>query len=223
MTPRKTRARNQHAGSTSLSQPPLVSDYDSEVIYTAPPTMRTASEINFSVIRRHLPSLTSILAISPSTHLYKYDPATGEWDRTGVEGTMFVCALEINPMTGIQRHCIILLNRKGLENCIIGNEEIDVVEITPEYLILKMKDGGEEDEARVLGFYMVTDEPSEREAICQMVKSHWELAMVEAEILDSTEGTLVNYGEESVGAGNRAGEGTGMGRRLSLSQLFGHR
>lgn len=226
MTPRKTRTRN-HAASTS--QPPLVSDYDSEAQYTLPGTQRTREEINFSVLKRYVPSLTQILEIAASAYIYTLNNATSEWEKTGIEGTLFVCELTASPITGTPRHCIVVLNRKGLENLIVESGEIQAVEIQDQFLLLKFRSReGEEEQEKILGFFMTTNGAEERERICLAVKSHWEMAMREREEGEGMEGMVENFGDEGyVGAGGVMGEAAGeyrpMGRRLSLTELFGQR
>jgi len=228
MTPRKTRTRN-HAGSTS--QPPLVSDYDSEAQYTAPSTLRTREEINYSVLKRYVPSLAAILEIAPSAYIYTLNNTTESWEKTPIEGTLFVCELAPSPITGTPRHCIVVLNRKGMENVIVFSEEIQAVDIAPDFLSLKFRsrENGNgfvqeaKEEEKILGFFMTADGDG-KERVCQAVKSHWEMAMRERESGKGMEGMVENYGDEGYGGGGAMGEGTGewkpMGRRLSMSELF---
>jgi hypothetical protein len=233
MTPRKTRTRN-HAASTS--QPPLVSDYDSEAQYTAPSTLRTREEINHAVLKRYVPSLSAILEIAASAYIYTLNNETAEWEKTGIEGTLFVCELTPSPITGIPRHCIVVLNRKGLENLIVYSGEIQAVEISDQFLLLKFRSrenrNGFAQEAKeqekILGFFMTAD-GDVKERICRAVKSHWEMAMRERESGEGIEGMVENFGDEAYGVsgggmmGEVAGESKPMGRRLSLTELFGHR
>jgi hypothetical protein len=231
MTPRKTRTRN-HASSTS--QAPLVSDYDSEAQYTAPGTLRTREEINHSVIKRYVPSLSEILEIAASAYIYTLSNTTSEWERTGIEGTLFVCELTPSPITGSPRHCVVVLNRKGLENLIVFSEELQNVEISDEFLLLKFRsrESGNgfvqetKEQEKILGLFMTADGDA-KERVCLAVKSHWEMAMRERESGEGMEGMVENFGDEGYGGGGMMGEAAGeskpMGRRLSLTELFGHR
>jgi Dcp1-like decapping family len=231
MTTRKTRSRN-HASSTS--QPPIVSDYDSEAQYTAPGKLRTREEINHSVLKRYVPSLSAILEIAASAYIYTLNNTTGEWERTGIEGTLFVCELTPSPITGKPRHCIVVLNRKGLENLIVFSEELQNVEISDEFLLLKFRSRQNENEfvqetkeqEKILGLFMTADGDA-KERVCLAVKSHWEMAMRERESGEGMEGMMENFGDEGYSGGGVMGEVAGeskpMGRRLSLTELFGHR
>lgn len=231
MTPRKTRTRN-HA--SSASQPPLVSDYDSEAQYTAPTSLRDRDEMNFSVIKRYVPNLSEIVDIAQSAHIYTFSHSEATWEKTGIEGSMFVCELTPSPITGAPRHCIIVLNRKGLENLIIHSSELQHVEITDQFLLLNIRskddfvlqDQDQNQETKILGFFLTTNGPEAREKFCQTVKSHWEMAMMERASQESREGMVENFGDEGYGGG-AMGEGIGeyrpMGRRISMSELFGPR
>jgi hypothetical protein len=229
MTPRKTRTRN-HA--SSASQPPLVSDYDSEVQYTAPTTLRDRDEMNFSVIKRYVPTLSEIVDIAPSAHIYTFSHSENTWERTGIEGSMFVCQLTPSPITGVPRHCIIVLNRKGLENLIINSSELQHVEITDQFLLLHIRSKedlvlqDQDQEIKILGFFLTTNGPEAREKFCQTVKGHWEMAMVKRASQEGREEMVENFGDEGYD-GDTMGEGIGvykpMGRRISMSELFGPR
>ena len=146
--------------------------------------------------------------------------------KSGVEGTLFVCQLTPSPITGAERHCIVILNRKGLENVIIESGEIANVEITDEFLLLQFNRqddslGGEV--SNILGFFMHDYEEFPREHICQLVKQHWEIAMADRAQTESQAGMVENYADESFGGKALGVEYKPMGRRLSLTELFGQR
>jgi hypothetical protein len=149
---------------------------------------------------------------------------------------MFVCELTPSPITGTPRHCIVVLNRKGLENLIVESGEVQAVEIQDQFLLLKFRSREREpgfvqeakEQEKILGFFMTTNDADTRDRICQLVKSHWEMAMREKESGEGMEGMVENFGDEGyevVGGvvGEAAGEYKPMGRRLSLTELFGQR
>jgi len=201
--------------------------------------------MNFSVIKRYVPNLSQIVDIAQSAHIYTLSPAEvtkpATWERTGIEGSIFVCELTPSPITGGPRHCIIVLNRKGLENLIIHSSELQHVEITDQFLLLNIRnkedlflqDQDQQRETKILGFFLTTDGPETRERFCQTVKSHWEMAMMERASDEGREGMVENFGDErygdgyGIGVGGAVGEGAGeskpMGRRISMSELFGPR
>lgn len=115
----------------------------------APAISRTASDLNLSVLRRHDPAILSILSIAPYAVIYTFSIAASTWEKSGVEGALFVCSLadSIHPDTGAaitDRSAVFVLNRRGLENFSLELVSAENVEITAEYVILQggqVKDG----------------------------------------------------------------------------------
>jgi hypothetical protein len=213
-TPRRTRQRHQN--SESHAQAPLqASDYDSEAFYVEPPHTRTRDQINEDVIKKYVPSLNNIIAVGPNAVIYTFAPDFGNWDKANIEGSMFICQLTPSPVTGGTRHCIIVLNRKGVENLIIESSEIEDVEIKDEILILRFQSHGE---IKTMGVYIHGDEYYPRDYICQLVKAHWETAMEERTEVGSEE-----YDGDVLQSIEASEENRPMGRRISLSELFGRR
>ncbi|KAK2630112.1 hypothetical protein QTJ16_000932 [Diplocarpon rosae] len=213
-TPRKSRRHNQNSIQAS--------DHDNEGIYNAPVPARSPAQINFAVIRRYVPALEAIISYAPSAQLYTMQP-TGSWEKqANVEGTLFICQLTPSPITGGSRHCIVLLNRKGLENLIVESGEIQNVEITEQgYLMLGFKPRAEshQTEMKVLCLFIQADDPP-REAICQMIKGHWEEATRERSLAGGSDG-ISNLGDGFIPSTEGHEDQKTMGRRLSLSELFG--
>ncbi|RDL40388.1 PH protein [Venustampulla echinocandica] len=213
MTPRKTRQRHQN--STAPAQPAVIqaSDYESEAYYQGPITTRTNTELNLSVLRHHVPSIRSILSIAPSAQIYTYLPATTSWNKTDIEGTLFVCQLAPLPLSDAPQYCIVVLNRKGLENLIVHMNGIENVEITEEFLIVGVRslDHGqqqnlEDADMKAIGLFIHADKQDTREVNCRLIKEKWEEVRL-------------------TGSGNAVTEpsnlGPMVGRRLSLTDLFG--
>ncbi|KAI0993757.1 hypothetical protein K3495_g14427 [Podosphaera aphanis] len=192
-------------------------DIDSEQPFTATVEPHALNKINFTVLQRYVPSLKNIIAIAASASIYILTPddseAGAEWKRAEIEGTLFVCQLENSRTTGTERHCIVVLNRKGMDNLIIESGEIENVEITTEFLTLQFSSNGE---VRILGFFIQSSICS-REDICNLIKGHWESARLAQ--LDSGD-SFDREGPDSIeqNQGNKP-----MGRRLSLSELFSRR
>jgi len=191
------------------------SDYDSEAFYPETAASRTIEQINEAVIRKYVPSLVQIIAVATNAVIYTFDPDSSNWDKANIEGSMFVCQLSPSPITGGARHGVIVLNRKGMENLIIESGEIEVVEIQEEILILKFQRG---EEGKVMGVYIHGSGSAPRDYICQLVKAHWETAMEEREQVGEEE-----YDEEVLQSIEASEESRPMGRRISLSELFGRR
>jgi hypothetical protein len=132
---------------------------------------------------------------------------------------MFVGKLSPSPITGSQRHCIIVLNRKGMENLIIESGEIESVEITDQFLLLSF--GAKDEPSKILGFFIKADDQMHsREYMCQLVKEHWEMAKMDR--YRSGQQEAVSYDDE-VMESIEEGANRPLGRRLSLSELFGAR
>ncbi|KAI6247024.1 mRNA-decapping enzyme-like protein [Erysiphe necator] len=174
---------------------------------------RLHAEMNFSVLRRYVPSLRDIIAIAASASIYTLTPdnsETGaEWKRADIEGTLFVCELGYGP----DQHCLVVLNRKGRDNLIIQFGEIVDVEVTNEFLILRFSSNGE---ARILGFFIQCSGCS-REEICELIKGLWEAATKQP-----VSSRPININENPKIIETKT-EFKPIGRKLSLSELFGRR
>ncbi|PYH80455.1 PH domain-like protein [Aspergillus uvarum CBS 121591] len=102
----------------------------------APPPLRTNEDLNLSVLRRHNPTITSILSLAQYAVVYIFSPSTRQWEKSGVEGTLFVCQRSQGEL-GEERYSVFVLNRRGLHNFDLPLTDGDNVEITEEYIILK--------------------------------------------------------------------------------------
>ena len=236
MTPQKnTRRKNnnsqpnpnfRHASSNSQSHLQSyqiqASDYESEAYIPPTTEKRTNEEINFSVLQRYIPNLQSIISIAPSTQIYTFSPETHTWEKTNTEGTLFVCELTPSPLTGAPQHCVMVLNRRGMENLIIETREIENVEITEQFLLVTLSSQGE---LKTLGFYMYDDKTETKAVNCQQIMKLWEAAMNEREQegeLAEKYGLNAEQGEEMARGLSMSGQRP-MGRKLSLTELFGQR
>jgi hypothetical protein len=193
-TPRKGRAPRAHQRNTSTNAVG-VSDYESDAfnhIQThIPPPTRTNTELNLSVLRHHNARIRTILSIAANAVVYIFTPATQSWEKSGVEGTLFVCDQED------ERYCIVVLNRRGLDNLILDLGSTEDVEITPELLILRFQDGNGQ---KVMGLWIHKDKDDTREINAGLIQQCWQKA-VEANSA---------IGDESVE----------VGRQISLQDLF---
>ncbi|KAF7545193.1 hypothetical protein G7Z17_g9374 [Cylindrodendrum hubeiense] len=208
--PRKARHSRQPS-----NRIPAVSDYESDAAayssmhnaYTPPPP-RTNTELNLSVLQRYLPSIHTILSIAANAVIYTFGSESGSWDKSGVEGTMFVCAQ--SPLSEDPSHrpraCVFVLNRRGLDNVIVDLARVSDVEISGELVIMRVEGEWEEGE-KVLGVWIHNDKDETREVNAAMIQDSWKIAR--------TAGLVETQGPE-VGPAMQA-----MGRRLSLSDLFG--
>lgn len=211
MTPLKTQARQKNHPPRQQQQA-QVSYYDSETPYHPPPTTRTNTNLNLSVLRRYVPSIAEILSIAKSTDLYTYSPALQAWERAEINGTMFVCKLQTidNP----EAYCIVVLNKKGLDNLIIGVADMLNVEITTEFLIVRFRDNEDE---KVLGFFIHESEPGQREGNSKIIEECWQKVMGEQNDGGQSHAEVFEDFVDEERAPPVAGQ------RLSLTDLFGTR
>lgn len=210
-TPRKGR----HARHPS-NRIPAVSDYESDAAAIAksyePPAPRTNTELNLSVLRRYLPSIRTILSIAANAVVYTIPDGSEQWEKTGIEGTTFVCAQAPAPEDASQnpRACVFVLNRRGLDNVVVDLATVTHVEMNQELLILRVAAAdGEGSGSRWLGLWIHNDQAETRNVNFAMVQEAWKIARA-----NSTTALAEGQGAE-VGPAMQA-----MGRRLSLGELF---
>ncbi|RBR14316.1 uncharacterized protein FIESC28_07746 [Fusarium coffeatum] len=169
-TPRKARHSRQPS-----NRIPAVSDYESDAaaIHTdsyAPPPPRTNTELNLSVLQRYLPTIHTILSIAANAVIYTFDSSTEGWKKSGVEGTMFVCAQSPLPEDPGQRPraCVFVLNRRGLDNVIVDLSRVSHAEVSGELVIMKVEGDWEEGD-NVMGVWIHNDRDETREVASVMV------------------------------------------------------
>ncbi|KAF7934244.1 uncharacterized protein EAE97_008604 [Botrytis byssoidea] len=230
MTPRKPRQRQNHPGPSQLSQV-QASDYDTEtpILGPAPPT-RTNEELNLSVLRRYHPSIKKITSLAASATMYMFSLESKTWEKLPIEGTLFVCELLPSPTTGAEDHCIVVLNRKGLNNIIHDFSEMNNVEINGEYLywtVEKSETVGGTPVAKAYGIYIHDDETGTRVANQSEILKNWKKTQATMLDVQTMESMVENHGNsESQGPQTQIPtsqvEAQG-GRRLSITDLFGAR
>lgn len=189
------------------------SDYEIEPVYQAP-APRTNTELNMSVLKRYLPSITSILSIAASATIYTFHKTLQSWEKSGIEGTLFVCQC-VCPRTGGETFCIVVLNRRALENLIVDVADLLSVDIKGEFLLLQVgfwDDEGEQSD-KTLGVFMHPDKEDTMQTNSLLVRQCWE----------KTRGRGGSQPVEE--RGNDLGEHVpeqlhGRGRKLSLKDLF---
>ncbi|KAF2841691.1 PH domain-like protein [Patellaria atrata CBS 101060] len=236
MSTRKSRPRNQ----TPHNLPPpqqqqqqiLASDYETDALPPAPPP-RTNAELNLAVLQRHNDTVTSILSIAPYAVIYVFSPTSQQWEKHGIEGTLFVCSQTPGPL-GEDRFCVIILNRRGLENFVLGLERKEDVEITAEYVILQMREGdagngSEGTHVKIFGIWIFSEPaPSSTERTREINAKVIQDCAAHAENSRMVIERAIAHNSNGNGTGNAAieeseSEATGsvpMGRHVSLRDLF---
>ena len=159
MTSRKAKQRQPQPHA-----PNPVSDYDSDFNVPSPadaplpPPTRTNTELNLSVLKRHLPDAISIVSLASFVVVYVFSPMTHQWEKNGMEGTLFICELSPIP-SATERYAVFVLNRRGLDNFKLELLDSDDVDITEEYVILQ--EHNDEDAITAYGLWIFTEpEPS---------------------------------------------------------------
>ena len=117
----------------------------------------TNETLNLSVLQRHLPSTVSIVFLAPYAVIYIYNITTKAWEKSGIEGTLFVTELRNDG------HAVVVLNRRGLNNFILHLKSAEEVEVTDEYVILQGNGednlgNGNADERKVYGLWVFEEE-----------------------------------------------------------------
>lgn len=209
MTPPKSRRKHHH------HQPqPATTDYDTDTLANAAVdyevNQRTVEDLNTSVLRRYLPSIHTILDIANYAVLYTFNPDAQAWQKADIEGTLFVCA------TAPDEFCVMILNRRGLENFVADILSPGDIEVSGEYLYLRSETDGE-----TYGLWIFSEDETstadQREIIHRLIV---ELAKkAEASRVETSNGhDATEIAEDTTEA---EAESVPMGRQLSLRELFG--
>ncbi|KAL1304463.1 hypothetical protein AAFC00_003457 [Neodothiora populina] len=150
-------------------QQTLQSDYDTDVANMTdtnapvqaqsplPVPARTNEDLNLLVLKRHCPSVVDILTVANFAVVYTFSPSSSQWEKCGIEGTLFVCRLEsefpAGAETPVERYNVIVLNRKGLDNFSTDVTSSEAVQITDEYIIV------DDGEGLVYGLWIFSEPP----------------------------------------------------------------
>ncbi|CAG9942404.1 unnamed protein product [Clonostachys rosea f. rosea IK726] len=212
-TPRRSR-HNRHPS----NRIPAISDYESDAAqmqpeydYAPPPPTRTNTELNLAVLQRYLPSIRTILSIAASAVIYTFAPTEQRWDKSGVEGTMFVCAQGPLPDDPAQRPrlCVFVLSRRGLENLVVDLARVSHVEVMDELVIMRVEDDGSTRRGeQVLGVWVHNDKTETRDVNAAVIQESWKAARVAGRTED--QGPELGPAMQAIGS-----EG-----RLTIDDLF---
>jgi len=153
-----------------LQPQPAQSDYDTETdaaIITAPPPTRTNTELNLLVLRRYVPEIDHIVAIAPFAVVYIFSAETQQWEKSGQEGTLFLCQLSASE-TEYVRYNVVILNRKSLDNFITELVSGEDIEITEQYVILQVL--GEDGAPSIYGLWIFEDGSGTKEVMASAIQ-----------------------------------------------------
>ncbi|GFF56138.1 mRNA-decapping enzyme subunit 1 [Aspergillus udagawae] len=215
-----------------------------------PPPLRSNEELNLSVLRRHNPSVNSILSLAPYAVVYLFNPTSRQWEKSGVEGSLFVCQLSQGKL-GEERYSVFVLNRRGLNNFDILLTDGDNVELTEEYVIIKSDydmdttqgmnnnndyNGAQKNanpaDVRIYGLWIFSEPPPNSTAETRTINAHMirECAVhagqslkIAHERLDAARqnGLHVAAAAAEAGSMDEMYSSVPMGRQISLKDLFG--
>lgn len=174
MGPRKKNVRADQLN----PQPTPASDYDTDTAaltdatasaMTAAPPVRSNNELNLLVLKRYVPPIERIISIAPFAVVYLFSPESQQWEKCGIEGTLFVCQLQ--PAEGRVRYNVVILNRKSLDNFVTELVSGDDIEITEQYVILQVM--GEDGAPNIYGLWIFSDEKEQvdtREVVANAIQ-----------------------------------------------------
>ena len=210
MTPRKPKYQQLQQQQVALQPSDYESDLNNISDAIPPPPSRTDHELNISVLKRHDNSVVSLEYVTPYAVVYVFSPTTQQWEKSGIEGTAFVCGLTPNDES-VYRYAVIVLNRRGLENFSIELRSTNDVEITEEYVILQSERDGV---PQVHGLWVFCEPPpastsQQREATARKIQEC------------AARGELGRKLVEEQQASTQAQTDNAMSRSLSLRELFG--
>ncbi|KAI9805190.1 MAG: hypothetical protein M1825_001026 [Sarcosagium campestre] len=242
MPPRKNKIRHSAPAATS-HQTELPFNVDELAASLPSPTTKTNAELNLSVLQRHHSDITSIISIAPYAVVYIFSSSEQQWEKSGIEGTLFVCQLAAD--YGIERYSAIILNRRGLENFAVELHSSADVDITEDYVILRAEEGsaaegdGDSQEQptkqRIYGLWIFCEPAPSSTANTRAINAQIiQDCAVQAEMSRRNVATAAGLSarvvihahtaeqEAEMGEAEEAAlESEPMGRQLSLRELFG--
>lgn len=210
MAPRRAHGRP--------SQPqPQPSDYETDAapanVDVPLPPPRSNEELNVAVLRRIYRELLAIEHVTPYAALYTFNLETQQWEKVGIEGTLFVCQLTPSPI-GAERYCAIIYNRRGLDNFYQELTSSDEMEIADPYVIIQ----GE----AVYGVWIFADPPPATTANCRIETAEKMMEVADrARASREAKERVGKNGLREATESTSAMASTPMGRQLSLRELFG--
>ncbi|KAL4806119.1 hypothetical protein BDV18DRAFT_138731 [Aspergillus unguis] len=220
----------------SYIDPQQILEHQNQSLPSAPP--RTNEELNLSVLQRHNPAVKSIQSIAPFAVVYTFSPSTRQWEKTGVEGTLFVCQLIAGDL-GEERYSVFVLNRRGLNNFDLPLTDGENVEITEEYIILKSDANPDpsnpkaNSDIRIYGIWVFSEPPPSSTAETRSINAQviLECASIAGQSFkiarDRLEAARQNGLHTAAAAAttmdplNEMQGSVPMGRQISLRDLFG--
>ncbi|KAF2668964.1 PH domain-like protein [Microthyrium microscopicum] len=181
--------------------------------------------LNLRVLRRHWPDTEVLVTTAPYAVVYIFAPTTQTWEKSGIEGTLFITAYKTPTQPPEEEsYRVSVLNRRGLDNFSAELGGPEYVDVTPEYIIIKSAD-----DAQIYGLWIFAEPPpsstADLRSMCALIMvecanraadSRKVIADRQSEALERA---LVTSQPSPAVAPDLGGEP--MGRQLSLRELFG--
>ncbi|KAI1273883.1 PH domain-like protein [Xylaria sp. FL0933] len=223
--------RRQHHHHQQQQNPLPTSDYESDTAqYMAsnasvqPAAGRTNPELNLGVLRRYLPSITSVLSIAANAVVYTFESGS-QWKRTNMEGTMFICSQRKVPGEAGESGCLFILNRKGLQNFVLDLDNVGNFELAGGLLIFKLDyatnevqlESGEAVTPLVIGLWTYAEDESERETNAALITDMWSQALSTRE---ARQDAVASDPAPFVALAEAGAAAQATGRRLDVNDLF---
>ena len=215
MAPHKSKARAHQP----QPPPPQPSDYETDApppaVDVPLPPPRSNEELNFSVLRRIYPELAAIEHVTPYAALYTFTRETQQWEKVGIEGTLFLCRLTPSPI-GADRFSVAILNRRGLDNFYLELTSEEEMEFTDPYVILQ--------DDQIYGIWVFADPPPASTANCRTETANKIMQAAEkARLSRESKEQEASFAVQQTVEDGQTPTATLMGRQLSLRELFGQR
>ncbi|KAH9884224.1 hypothetical protein F4778DRAFT_121507 [Xylariomycetidae sp. FL2044] len=231
----------QPTSQTQARQPLGASDYESDTTHymaTHPPTApaalagRSNTELNLSVLKRYDPAISNVLAIAASSVVYTFHHNPERWDRSNVEGAMFVCSRGGGPDQITDDICLFVLSRKSLNNFVVDLSIVSDFEITDKLLIFNLEEqadevlmeNGEPCRPNVIGIWLYGENDADKQTNVALIHELWDRVRTvkgEKELIDMAGSMGVNAASATSTSAAGATGATATGRRISLSEIFG--
>lgn len=163
----RTRAAQNHTRT-------LQSDYDTDAATMtdtapapapAPVQRRTNEEMNMIALQRIDPSVIAIQSLANFAVVYTFNIESSEWEKCGIEGTLFVCKLTPEILPGapnspVERYRVIVINRKGLDQDFSADLlKSEYIDITDQYIIVTSEELGEDGQQKYYGLWIFSEPP----------------------------------------------------------------
>ncbi|KAJ1969171.1 hypothetical protein H4R35_006214 [Dimargaris xerosporica] len=93
---------------------------------------QSKADVNLQVLRRHDRSVTRIVDLASHVVIYRFNHSKNEWEKQGVEGTLFVYERSQVPY-----YSFMVMNRLSLDNfCIAIKPSLEIL-LTPQFIIYR--------------------------------------------------------------------------------------